>query len=292
MGKTRTNVAKGTQKPGHGSVATGWAGTNTNDHGHRGAEFGFSGLTHGDIGDKHGLHGRTDILTGGGFAGLSSEGQYGVGLGGKAAHGEIGYGTPGDGLYGSADVDAFGADAQAWVDPDKGAAVGAGAYFVQGSATAGNIGSGNHDEEMRFGLGAGVGAAGRLHWADSDGDGHREYGFGADIGPVSFDYKTEDPARSGLNLMTLGMGGFAADMMGYEGNMTEDIGSAASSAWDATSGAASSAWDATSGAASSAWDATSGAASSAWDATSGAASSVASSVGSAASTAWSYVTSW
>lgn len=35
---------------------------------------------------------------------------------------------------------------------------------------------------------------GRVHWSDDDRDGHREYGFGIDAGPISFDYKTEQPS--------------------------------------------------------------------------------------------------
>jgi len=243
------------------------------------------------MGDKHGWHGRDDILSGEGFFGLGSDGQYGAGIGGRVGHGEIGYGSPGDGAYGSADVDAFGADAHAWVNPDTGASAGASAYILQGSATLGNIGSGNHDEEARFGLGAGVGAAGRLHWADTDGDGLREYGFGADIGPFSFDLKTEDPARTGLNALTMGMGGRVADWMGYEGNMTQDIGSAASSAWDWTKDTAGAAWDGVSSAASSAWDWAGDTASSAWDGVSSAASSAWDGVSSVAGSAYDTVSS-
>jgi len=210
-----------------------WHGTNSDGIG-GGNEFGFGLVgTTGPMGDPNGLHGRADSFTGGGFFGLGSDGQIGGGIKGSAAHADIGWGQagqPGGGFYGGADVDAFGFDAHSWVNPDKGASAGASAYVLQGSATLGNIGTGNHDEESRFGLGLGVGAAGRLHWDDADGDGLREYGFGADIGPISFDYKTEDPARSLLNASTFGMGGMAADLFGYEGNMTQDIGNAASSA--------------------------------------------------------------
>ena len=293
--QTRT-VVNGGHKPQDVSGPFGWHGNNYDGIG-GGAEFGFGLGTTGDMGRKDGFNGRSDVFTGGGFIGLGSEGQIGGGIGGRAAHIQAGYGSPGHGkgplgLYGSADADSFGADAHAWVNPDKGASAGASAYIVQGSGTVGNIGHGNHDSEARFGLGAGVGAAGRLHWADEDGDGLREYGFGADIGPFSFDVKTEDPARAGLNMLTLGTGGLIADALGYEGNMTQDIGNAASSAWDWTKDTASSAWDTVSTGASNAWDATKGAASSAWDWTKDTASSVGGAISSAGSAVASFFSGW
>lgn len=45
----------------------------------------------------------------------------------------------------------------------------------------------------RGGLNGGGGAALRLHWSDTDGDGLREFGAGGDIGPFTADYKTELP---------------------------------------------------------------------------------------------------
>jgi hypothetical protein len=58
--------------------------------------------------------------------------------------------------------------------------------------------SGTASDEMRRGgfSPAGPGAELRAHWADEDGDGHRELGFGADLGDFSFDFTTEDPLRS------------------------------------------------------------------------------------------------
>jgi hypothetical protein len=60
----------------------------------------------------------------------------------------------------------------------------------------------DHDEAARLGYSHGAGAAARFHYGDTDGDGRREYGFGLDVGPVTFDVKTEDPARTGLHSMT------------------------------------------------------------------------------------------
>jgi hypothetical protein len=59
-------------------------------------------------------------------------------------------------------------------------------------------------------LSEGGGLAGRLHWGDSDGDKHREFGFGFDAGPLSVDVKSEDPLRTGLGIMGTASGGIGA----------------------------------------------------------------------------------
>jgi hypothetical protein len=81
---------------------------------------------------------------------------------------------------------------------------GAWAGYLSGAATLGTRGT-EIDESVRLGGFAGAGAAGRLHYGDSDGDGNREYGFGIDAGPILFDYKTEDPLHSIANLASFGM---------------------------------------------------------------------------------------
>lgn len=52
------------------------------------------------------------------------------------------------------------------------------------------------DRNVKFGAGVSFPPIGgiRGHWSDDDRDGHREYGFGIDAGPISFDYKTEQPS--------------------------------------------------------------------------------------------------
>jgi hypothetical protein len=128
-------------------------------------------------------------------------------------------------------VDALGAGADASFNADRGASLGASAYAVQAKGTFGNIGmTRGGDSEVGFGVGAGVGAAGRLHWADEDNDGFREYGFGFDAGPFSFDYKSEDPLRDLMGPM----GGLLGDS-----NLTHATGEAVGDAWDWTKGAAS-----------------------------------------------------
>ena len=95
-----------------------------------------------------------------------------------------------------------------------------GAQFTLGGVGAtmgdfGDIGVGSDQEQqVRVGASAGIGAAGRLHWADEDGDGTREIGFGLDYGFGSVDFKSEDPLRS-----VIGLGGYADDYLG-EGNAT------------------------------------------------------------------------
>jgi hypothetical protein len=80
---------------------------------------------------------------------------------------------------------------------EAGASAGGGSIAVTAATT-----DTDHDEAARFGLSHGPGAAARFHYGDTDGDGRREYGFGVDAGPVTFDVKTEDPARTGLHAMT------------------------------------------------------------------------------------------
>lgn len=99
-----------------------------------------------------------------------------------------------DGAVLKAEGAAGTAGADAWVS-DEGAALGLGANAGEGSVTLGSQGTGDRDGTVRVGVGEGVGLAGRLHWGDADKDGNREFGVGGDIGPVSFDVKTEDPLR-------------------------------------------------------------------------------------------------
>lgn len=72
--------------------------------------------------------------------------------------------------------------------------IGAKATFVGGAV---RVGASNphdpRDEQARGGLSWGVGVEGRLHYSDTDKDGRREYGFGVDVGPITFDIKSETP---------------------------------------------------------------------------------------------------
>lgn len=61
------------------------------------------------------------------------------------------------------------------------------------------------DSSTRVGLSEGIGMGFRLHHGDADHDGRKEYGFGFDAGPLSFDTKSEDPLRTALSYGTLGM---------------------------------------------------------------------------------------
>lgn len=47
------------------------------------------------------------------------------------------------------------------------------------------------ENQLRVGAGATLGAAGRLHWGDEDGDGWHELGAGFDAGPWSADLRAE-----------------------------------------------------------------------------------------------------
>ncbi len=130
-------------------------------------------------------------------------------LGGKADANMFNGKTP-DNYWLGGEMGVFNANAEASVGQD-GATVGAGAQVIGGAVRFGeNTKDRANDSQVRLGASFGVGAAGRLHWSDSDNDGHREYGFGGDVGPISFDLKSEDPLMSlamlpvgGLGLQTL-----------------------------------------------------------------------------------------
>ena len=111
-------------------------------------------------------------------------------------------GAPG-GFSGDWAVGKMGANASVGED---GANLGLSASGYEASATYdGQDPFDDDDHFVRVGGSAGPGGGARLHWGDADGDGHREYGLGADIGWFSFDYKTEDPAGDLLGLATLGV---------------------------------------------------------------------------------------
>lgn len=97
---------------------------------------------------------------------------------------------------------------------DDGASFGLQANVGEASVTVGTQNAkSDTDETSRIGLSEGEGAAARFHWGDADKDDNPEYGFGADIGPVSFDIKTEDPLRTaltkGVNSVIPGLGTLA-----------------------------------------------------------------------------------
>jgi hypothetical protein len=124
---------------------------------------------------------------------------------------------------------------------DDGFSAGATANLVEGAVTLGNFNNNKKNEsQMKLGLSAGVGLGARGHWGDSDKDGKSEYGFGFDYGPVGFDYKTEDPLRTGLGAVLGGIGGpggvYAADKalewVGGDTNYTDSAVAAGKSAYN------------------------------------------------------------
>src|SRR5688572_11857144 len=67
------------------------------------------------------------------------------------------------------------------------------------------------DHAVRAGWSGGMGGALRFHHGDEDGDGYRELGYGIDAGPVSLDYKSENPLE--LAVPGLGLIKGAIDLM-------------------------------------------------------------------------------
>jgi hypothetical protein len=209
-----------------------------------GVETGM-GAFHGE-GDIGGVPVTDDILTVDEKTGAWEDNggtRYGYNLGGGVAKMGFNKGGP---VSGDVGAGTFGLDAS--INPDQGLSLGAQANIVEGSMTLGNFTGGNNAEESaRFGLSAGEGLAGRLHWGDSDNDQHREYGFGFDAGPFSADIKTEDPVRTALkaSVMTNPFTAPLSPLLGLlpEGNMTDTAGDYAGAAWDSASSVAGGAWD-------------------------------------------------
>lgn len=190
----------------------------------------------------------------------------------QLVNGLFGEGTMDPSIVAELELGAGTAGADAWVDPENGFSLGAQANAAEGAATFGTTGTGNKDKTARFGLSAGVGAAARGHWGDSDGDGFREYGFGFDAGPFSVDVKSEDPIRDFV-LGSIPGASLLGDM--YDGNMTHDganaISGLASDAWggakkgaSAVAGLAGDAWGGAKKGASSAWGGLKGLAGGLW----------------------------
>jgi len=79
----------------------------------------------------------------------------------------------------------------------NGASFGGQANFGEINGSYGKLNpNSSNDTTLRGGLSAGAGLGFRGHWSDDDKDGNREYGLGFDMGPVSFDFKSEDPSMA------------------------------------------------------------------------------------------------
>jgi hypothetical protein len=182
----------GTEPPAEGNYADPYAYAKVNEYG--GQEAGFSAYHEQSDADvpfsadwvyaeeKQGAFGTT-----------GDEMRYGFTREGGVRKVEVN-----EGGYFSGDVEALSAGLELSAGTD-GATAGIGANAVGGSITLGEAtAESTTDEIRRFGLSAGPSVEGRLHWGDEDADSYREYGLGADIGPLSMDYKTEDPAREAL----------------------------------------------------------------------------------------------
>jgi hypothetical protein len=224
-------------------------------------EGGFSLLS--GSGDIAGVPVSVDWLYGGGKSGVWDSDNGGTRTGTQVGLG-IHKGSYGKGGPVALDTGVGTAQGEASWGND-GFSFGATANLVEGALTLGNFGnktdSGDNkknESQMKFGLSAGVGLGARGHWGDSDKDGKNEYGFGFDYGPVSLDYKTEDPVRSGLGLVLGGIGGpggvYAADKalewLGGDTNYTDKtvegakaVYQAGSDAYDAAAGVASDVYD-------------------------------------------------
>jgi hypothetical protein len=173
-------------KPGEG--AGGYAYAKVNEHG--GQEVG-AGLSHEEY-DIFGIPIASDFAYG-----VDKQGTFGTDNGDTryGALQNIGYQKKqiNQGGVVSADAEALTAGYEFSAGTD-GATAGIGANLIAGSISAGKPSDQSHnDEQVRFGLSAGAGAAARGFWGDKDGDGYNEYGFGIDLGPISADLKTEDP---------------------------------------------------------------------------------------------------
>lgn len=120
---------------------------------------------------------------------------------------------------------------------DSTASLGLQANAIEGSLTYSNLASAETGRTVRAGASWGLGAAGRAHYGDEDNDGWREYGFGFDAGPVSFDYKTEDALGDMLRVNPFTMG--IMNTLGPDTNVTRGLYNTGSAVYDAGSSVAS-----------------------------------------------------
>jgi hypothetical protein len=125
---------------------------------------------------------------------------------------------------------------------ESGAALGVQANILSGAFIRGTAGT-DIDEVTRVGASLGEGAALRGHWGDDDRDGNTEWGFGFDVGPLSMDFKTEDPVFSALHYLSLGTFGGADTVQNHvhglvpeRANYTHAIGDAHASVTDRLAG--------------------------------------------------------
>jgi hypothetical protein len=226
--------------PGEGVQAAPWAYGNIKEsNGYGGINFGLgqghaqgTATTHDlfQTGDTASASGTYDAARLDGHLGAwdvpHSDGtngtNFGLQIGGKtpSVAGQLSWtGADGQGGYLQGDASGPSFDVSSYAGTD-GFGLGAQAAVGGFNIGAGTTGT-DTDEYAKFGLSEGVGAAARGYWGDSDSDGFREYGFGADFGPFSIDMKTEDPVR--MLAQQLPLGGLWADSVLGEGNTTESI---------------------------------------------------------------------
>lgn len=220
-----------------------------------GWEGGF-GINSGLLGEKDGWNAQSSLLSANGFLGARSQKEadgsfsawHGAGAEGKVAEVSAGYGSPGEGWFAQAHGEALTAHARAEFNEQRGANASVGADLVAGDVSFGHLSKDSgHDQTAKFGVSAGVGMGGGVHWADEDGDGIREIGINGSIalGPgISFDLRSE----------TLGQG-----YKWLEDNVP--------GAWDASTEWAGNAWDTSTDAIGGAWNSTTDAVAGGWNAT-------------------------
>jgi hypothetical protein len=169
-----------------------------------------------------GIAGRAGLLDGatpGGGSGSLFTAQGGAGRW-IDPQGRVNYGANADvaalrlGLGGgpvSAEGGMFTAQAGATINRST-AAIGAQANLIEGALTgAGRLWGDDH--MIRGGASYGAGLAGRVHYGDDDSDGIPELGFGFDLGPATFDIKSETLGR-GYNWLRRQLGSAAGSGAG------------------------------------------------------------------------------
>ena len=224
-------------KPGtKGDMPFGWGSVQKNKYG--GLEWGGGFSKRTDDGSAGATGARYEGHVGEWDDGTSGGHRYGWQMNGNAHNYDVGSADLGDGrTSGKVTAAGMSGSVDCWAG-DDGFGLGAQANLGEAAIELKQKDAKRTDDEyVKIGVSEGEGIGVRGHWGDEDHDGHREYGFGFDVGPLSVDMTTEDP------LKTLIKAAVPGSQMGLDWLTNDGKQNLTEMAEDAVTDAAKSAYD-------------------------------------------------